>query len=69
MKLFLQIFATKIGWLGVTLLLATIFGYKASKASDTDYEFWYNLFKLSIAYPIGLLTIQLIYTFINLFKK
>lgn len=69
MKLFLQIFATKIGWLGLTLLLAAIFGYKASKAADSDYEIWYNLFKISIAYPIGLLIIQLIYTFINIFKK
>jgi hypothetical protein len=69
MKLFLQIFATKIGWLGITLLLAVIFGYKASKATEVDYMVWYNLFRTSMIYPTGLLIAQLLYTIINTFRK
>ena len=36
MKLFLQIFATKIGWLGLTLLLATLYTYNSSSLSLTE---------------------------------
>jgi hypothetical protein len=69
MKYFLQIFTTKIGWLGITLLLTVIFGHQAYLADDKNYDIWYNLFKISIIYPILLTIIQLILPIINYIKK
>ena len=69
MKIFLQIFATKIGWLGITLTLAVIFGYKASITFNNNYEIWYSLFKLAIIYPLYLIIAPFVIKIIKLIRK
>lgn len=60
-KVLVQIFCTKIGWLGVTLLLAFIFGLIADR---TDCDWCAYVMYACFAYPVGLTIVMIVYAWI-----
>lgn len=58
-NIFLQIFATKIGWLAISMFLFIFFGILA------NYHDWAIIaMKISLIYPLGLALVMMIYAWI-----
>lgn len=62
-KIFLQLFATWIGWLFITLILSVVFGVLSYRTIDEESQFYLNCFIISIIYPVGLILFQIINPF------
>lgn len=55
----LQVFATKIGWLGVTMFLFVVFGLLAN-----IYDWAYIAMQICLIYPVGLGLVMMAYAWV-----
>jgi uncharacterized membrane protein YadS len=63
-KILKNIFATWIGWLAITIVIAICTGVNAAHSIDEKSKYWSNAFWVSILLPIGLIFFQLLWPFL-----
>jgi hypothetical protein len=63
-QILLQIFATRLGWLVITLVLAVYCGVKAYHTIDEESARWTTRFWWAIAYPVLLVVFQFLFPYL-----